>query len=58
MAEKTEMSPNLTYPEHNNNNNSTAGEDVASNEKALVTNSSLEKWLTVVAGFCVFVNSW
>lgn len=56
MAVKTETSPNLASPEHNNS--STAVEDVASNEKALVANSSFEKWLTVVAGFCVFVNSW
>lgn len=56
MAGKTQMGPNSISPEHNDS--STAVEDVASNEKALVTNNSFEKWLTVVAGFCVFVNSW
>ncbi|KAH8690264.1 major facilitator superfamily domain-containing protein [Talaromyces proteolyticus] len=33
-------------------------ENAAPSEKPPVDNSNLESWLTVVAGFCVFVNSW
>lgn len=52
MMEETESSPKLPSPD--NYKSDVGRTEVIENAVA----NSFEKWMTVVAGFCVFVNSW